>query len=80
MIHQLEQLNGRIAYTLSAYGKSNWLMTRTLSSVTLSEDIILGGMAGADLLAGVRSTISRESRYVMLSFLFVSVDNLSECR
>lgn len=32
-------------------------MTRTLSSVTLSEDIILGGTAGADLLAGVRSTI-----------------------
>ena len=34
-------------------------MTSTLSSVTLSEDIIFGGTAGADLLAGVRSTIMR---------------------
>jgi hypothetical protein len=34
-------------------------MTSTLSSVTLSEDIIFGGTAGADLLAGVRSAIMR---------------------
>jgi hypothetical protein len=32
-------------------------MTKTLSSVTFIEVIILGGRAGVDWLAGVRSTI-----------------------